>query len=359
MLAGEFHGGGTTDLGGDRIVTTKRDAPLFTGSPDPHKDATVRTGERLPLTTELRARESGRLLHSPYGATDKALVRALGRQFRYLRQEHVDAFYPRAMSRNALGRHLAQLWRCQWINWESASGTGLKHPPKVYRLGRLGADWLRLNQEPARWTVDTKGLKGGLDDRQPHWLGLADVWYQLHTLTVLVPTMTLAQFETELDFPYGRLDDRSRFRPDAFFILSWGPSRHEHYLAYVEYDRATESVPQFYRGKVANGQHFAASPRWPWSGDTVDYWIFAPTQARVQALAQGLRTGPFGDAFASWVLIPGFQWMTRSGRAFRIPDWRTIRDPRYSPEDSLYGPAIAYPRLLTAIAQLPRAARQP
>ena len=83
-------------------MTTKRDVPLFTGSPDSHKDITRRAGERLPLTAELRARESDRLLHSPYGAIDKTLVRALGRQFRYLRQEHVEAFYPRAMSRSSI-----------------------------------------------------------------------------------------------------------------------------------------------------------------------------------------------------------------------------------------------------------------
>ena len=331
-------------------MSTKRDKPLFTGQVSSSKGDAARPGERPPLTEEMRVKEFRRIMRSPYGQNELALVEALGRRFRYAATEHAVAFFPHTLSRAALARQLGHLYRHHWVERETASRTGLQHPPTIYSLGRLGADWLRRKHTPARWSVGTKGLAGGLDDRQPHWLGLADVWLQLHTLSVTVPPIALVQFETELDLPYGRLEVRSRFKPDAFFVLSWGPSWREHYLAYVEYDRATESIPQFYRGKVLNARHFMKSPRWPWPHDTVDYWVFVPTDERAHALAQGLRDGPFGD-FSSWVFIPGFRWIVADARTQRwsIPARQQIRDPKYAPDDPTFGSHLAYPRLMAAI----------
>ncbi len=289
------------------MASSRRFQPLFTG----HSESVPEATERRTLNQALRDAEMKRLRRSKYGEFDLALVRALGLQFRYLRRDQAELFFP-GLSSEAIGRRLGHLWRAQWINRESQAGTGLKHPPQVYTIGELGADWLRRSlRTPPRWPVRAQWA-GELDVRQPHWLGIADVWAQLVRFTQEVPGLRLAQFDTELDYKWRRGDGWTSFKPDFIFQLVWGPTIDDVLVGIGEFDRGTEPLTRWQVNKIENARHFAGSDKWPFPNGRVDYWVFAPDVQRLEGIAgpkrHNLILGPFGS-YSGWVLVPWEAWL--------------------------------------------------
>lgn len=276
--------------------------PLFVNAKAP-----ITSGPRPAVTTELRMAEMRRLSQSPFGRCDLELVRALGSQFRYLRRDQAELFYPSVAS-PTIGRRLGQLWAHQWIDRDLQPGTHQKHPPHIYSLGALGAKWLAMNDLPHRWKV---GNQATLDPGLAHWLGIADIWAQWVRFTRRFPAVALLRFDTELAYTY-RIKERSQiFRPDCLFEVAWGPDRDDILMAYGELDRSTESMNRWRTFKVQGGQDFALSHQWPWIGNVVDYWVWAPDRARIQAMIRVAGTWfPF-KSDSRWVYVPMEDWLTR------------------------------------------------
>lgn len=238
---------------------------------------------RVVVTADLRAREVHRLSHSPLGAIDLDLVRALGTLCRYLTVSQLRVLYGFDLSSGALGRRLGHLYRAQWVNRESQTGTHMRHPPQVYSLGELGADWLRWLGTPSRWPV-REGWLGTVDPLQAHWLGIADIWVGLLRTRLRSMPMKVQDFKTELDIKYVTPHKlRGSFKPDGFFVLS---DREQTLLVYFEFDRDTESLAML-EAKVHIARQFADSLQWPWSNLMVEYWVFGTRESRLDALVKG------------------------------------------------------------------------
>lgn len=294
-------------------MSGRRYAPLF----EQFEELPKPRPQRFPVTVALRESEVGRLTHSEYGVRDLALVQVLGTQLRYLRRDQVDVLYP-GLSTSTVSRRLGQLWKAQWINRETWTESGQKH--HVLTLGKLGIEWLRFTGVAPRW-VTPEGWAAKVDSHLAHWLGIGDIWAQLMRFAQKMPGVQLTQFETELDYSYGSMDARTKFKPDAFFELQWGSSPDETLMAYVEFDRATEPLTRWQVFKVANARKFAQSARWPWGRIPVDYWIFAD-RSRLEAMQRAdtfqLGGSPFGWN-GQWVLVPWNVWGTHGVWGSR--DW--------------------------------------
>lgn len=286
-------------------------------------------GSRSAVTSALRVEEVARLSSSPAGVCDLALVQALGQQFRYLRRDQVDLFYP-GLSPITIGKRLGLLWRHQWVDRIPAPGTHEKHPAQIYRLGLLGKDWLNFGGTPSRWVVRPGDWAGNVDPTLAHWLGIADIWGGLRRGT-LHPAwggaLTVSRFQTELDYKFGKMEARTSWKPDGVLELSWGQTLAETFVAYFEYDRDTEPLSRWVTNKIENARLFGYSPQWPWRGIPVAYWVFVPTLQRLRAIKEILHQPPFGTT-GDWVLIPWDSWVAQGLSGQR--DWVVKRDDRAS-----------------------------